>query len=113
MRVNENKNERKDKGAPFRKCTLSPESEWFCKPRPDQGFATAGCPKPEQNEACSWWIEAHGYLTMDSAGMKTTDLLDESMIKRDSPFFSFCEVMLRGIASRQIPFSCSPLITKG
>ena len=50
---------------------------------------------------------------MDSAGMKTTDLRDERMRKRDCPFFSFCEVMLRGIASQQIPSSCSSLTTKG
>ena len=113
MRVNENKNERKDKGAPFLKCTFSPESEWLRKPHPDQAFATVRRLRFGQNEACGWWIGAHGYLTMDFAGMKTTDLRDERMRKRDSPFFSFCVVVLRGIASQQIPPSCSPLTMKG
>lgn len=74
MRANES--ERKDNGAPFLKCTFSPESEWFRKPRPDQVFATVRHLRFEQKEACSWWIGAHGYLTVDFAGMKTTDLRD-------------------------------------
>lgn len=74
MRANES--ERKDNGASFLKCTFSPESEWFRKPRPDQVFATVRHLRFEQKEACSWWIGAHGYLTMDFAGMKTTDLRD-------------------------------------